>query len=689
MNRATHILSLVALTLTCTISSCRKDLPEPEPEVENPTIVIAPNAIWINDATSSTLQSVDSVVIVFSGNTEQLLQMAVGKTIVSGIAENAPYGFMRRITAIDQAGSLYTLTTEEVPMTEAFQELNIDYSKTFTVDDTARSGPVFTINLPDVVVFDNDGNNGTTHDQVRVNGSVDVTPVFNLAIRISGSTLQAAKLEGKFQADLTNTVIAGGAVGSFGGEVTIYEQPLAPIAIPSTPIVVVPVLVVSVGAQGSIQVSVEAGYTNSLEVGAHVEYAGGAWQTGFSRSMTATHSISAINGSIEAKAYVAPSLDLRFWGSKWAKGYVRAEAYVSANASLIPTPGCQVRAGVNAGLGAQLGIFGWNFIEVEFPSIFDYNTLLYTCTASAGGPVADFSAQPVSVVAGGTVNFTDQSTGTPSVWQWEFVGGTPSSSTAQSPSVVYNTPGTYDVVLTVSNANGSNSLTRPTYITVSNGSPPCGGQSTVTDIDGNVYNVVAIGDQCWMAENLKTSQYQDGSSIPNETEDNTWVELASGAWAHYNNNSQYDAIYGKLYNWYAVSDPRNVCPTGWHVPTDAEWQQLEAALGMPSTELAQTAFRGGAQNVGGKLKSAGTQYWYTPNYGATNESGFSGLPGGFRNTNGANGGYLVMEFQSLWWSSTESDLDWAWFRKIHYNFNSVYRLTEFKSNGFNVRCVKD
>jgi uncharacterized protein (TIGR02145 family) len=192
--------------------------------------------------------------------------------------------------------------------------------------------------------------------------------------------------------------------------------------------------------------------------------------------------------------------------------------------------------------------------------------------------------------------------------------------------------------------------------------------------DGYTYSSIVLGNgQEWMAANLRTTTYANGDPIPNVTDDTQWQNLTTGAWAHYNNDSQYENPYGKLYNWYTVADPRNVCPTGWHVPSDAEWTVL-------------CDYLGGGAVVGGKMKSTGTAYWLTPNTGATNESGFSGLPGGYRNLGGTFGNIGA---NGLWWSSTEDGTDSAWFRALSYDSGHVYRSNGGKANGFSVRCLRD
>ena len=196
---------------------------------------------------------------------------------------------------------------------------------------------------------------------------------------------------------------------------------------------------------------------------------------------------------------------------------------------------------------------------------------------------------------------------------------------------------------------------------------------SMTDQQGNVYKTIVIGTQEWMAENLKTTVYRNGNAIDNIIENYQWLDLTTGAWASYNNDNQYDCPYGKLYNWFAVADPRYLCPTGWHVPTDGEWTAL-------------TDYLGGEEFAGGKMKTTGTQYWLDPNQDATNESGFSGLPGGTRNLGGDFGDVISY---GLWWSSSEYDTGSAWFRDLDWYDGNANRSYGYKQAGFSVRCLRD
>ncbi|MCD4679706.1 MAG: fibrobacter succinogenes major paralogous domain-containing protein [Bacteroidales bacterium] len=195
---------------------------------------------------------------------------------------------------------------------------------------------------------------------------------------------------------------------------------------------------------------------------------------------------------------------------------------------------------------------------------------------------------------------------------------------------------------------------------------------TMTDVEGNVYNIVTIGTQTWMAENLKVTKYNNDTVIPLVT-GTTWEILTTPAYCWYDNDEDtYKDTYGALYNWYTVNTGM-LCPTGWHVPTDVEWTEL-------------IDFLGGENVAGGKLKEIGTDHWVSPNIGATDENGFTALPGGYRNFDGVF--YNIGE-NGNWWSSTEDGTGGAWYRKIQNSITDVSRLSYMKQRGFSIRCVKD
>ena len=202
---------------------------------------------------------------------------------------------------------------------------------------------------------------------------------------------------------------------------------------------------------------------------------------------------------------------------------------------------------------------------------------------------------------------------------------------------------------------------------------------TVSDIDGNIYKIVTIGNQTWTKSNLIVSRYRNGDPIPQVQDPSQWANLTTGAWCYYNNDPANGLIYGKLYNWYAVNDPRGIAPIDWHVPSDAEWTIL-------------TDFLGGINVAGGKMKAKGTieegtGLWISPNFEGANSSGFTGLPGGGR-FGGSSTLFNFISLEAEWISSTGID-GYVRIRALNYYYGSIFRASVMKSNGFSVRCLKN
>lgn len=198
---------------------------------------------------------------------------------------------------------------------------------------------------------------------------------------------------------------------------------------------------------------------------------------------------------------------------------------------------------------------------------------------------------------------------------------------------------------------------------------------TMTDQDGNTYKTITIGSQTWMAENLRTTKYRNGDNIPKTTSNSSWASTVSGAYCIYNNSvdPSFIATYGSLYNWFAINDSRNIAPEGWHVPTNAEWDIL-------------IQFLGGSSVGGGKMKESGMLHWNSPNSGATNESGFTALPGGLRHYDGSFG---MLKEHGSWWSTTISGNGDVWIKDIFLENANIESYEFGKTFGFSVRCVKD
>lgn len=204
---------------------------------------------------------------------------------------------------------------------------------------------------------------------------------------------------------------------------------------------------------------------------------------------------------------------------------------------------------------------------------------------------------------------------------------------------------------------------------------------TITDNDGNAYNTITIGSQCWMAENLKVTHYQNGDPILRVNSPSEWGNLATGASCSYDTSETQVSTYGRLYNWYAVNDGRGIAPPGWRVPTDDDWKQLEMYLGMSQADADKDdEYRG---SIGDKLKAASG--WNGGGNG-TNESGFTALPAGYRYTDGT---FLRLGDYAYFWCATEYDNDYAWDRYLDRFVSGVGRYNDPKRCGFSVRLIKE
>ena len=207
---------------------------------------------------------------------------------------------------------------------------------------------------------------------------------------------------------------------------------------------------------------------------------------------------------------------------------------------------------------------------------------------------------------------------------------------------------------------------------------PCGDNITIIDLrDNRIYKIVGVGAQCWFQENLNATNYLNGDMIPYVTDNTAWINLASGAYCNYNNDVNNANVYGGLYNWYAAHDIRKLCPKGWHVPKNSEWQTLSDYLG-------------GNSLAGGKMKEAGTVHWNSPNTGAASESGFGfkDLPSGIRV--GTYGSFTDMGIGNYFWTTTEFNILSAIALGLSYNTATLNESDNFtKTSGFSIRCLKD
>jgi uncharacterized protein (TIGR02145 family) len=201
---------------------------------------------------------------------------------------------------------------------------------------------------------------------------------------------------------------------------------------------------------------------------------------------------------------------------------------------------------------------------------------------------------------------------------------------------------------------------------------------TMTDQEGNIYKTITIGTQTWMAENLRTTKYRNGNDITQVTSNTAWVNAGIsgiGAYCNYNNTINNDTIatFGRLYNWFTLSDIRNIAPSGWHVPTEAELTTL-------------FTFLGGISVAGGKLKESGTSHWVSPSMGGNNSSGFTALPGGCRIGDGT---FMDILYVGNWWSSSGYNITSAFCFYLNFEYDNIFALDYNKDMGLAIRCVRD
>lgn len=196
------------------------------------------------------------------------------------------------------------------------------------------------------------------------------------------------------------------------------------------------------------------------------------------------------------------------------------------------------------------------------------------------------------------------------------------------------------------------------------------------DVDGNKYPTTKICNQTWMAKNLEVSKYKNGDPIPQVQDPIIWETLTTGAWCYYGGNGDFGSVYGKLYNWYAVNDPRGLAPDGWHIPTDVEWTSLSNCLG-------------GEAVAGGKLKNTESRYWFQVSIASSNSSGFSGLPGGYFNNNGFDFLFEENTFRGYWWTGTPIDAGNAKAYYVDSQNEALANSSYLKKIGMSVRCVKN
>ena len=317
-----------------------------------------------------------------------------------------------------------------------------------------------------------------------------------------------------------------------------------------------------------------------------------------------------------------------------------------------------------------------NEITLTTPSVVNLPTLTTTATSSIASTTA---------VSGGSISSDGGATITARGVCWS----TSANPTVALSSKTIDGTGTGIFTSTMSGLTANTTYFIRAYATNSAGTAYGAGLSfttsntssatSVTDVDGNTYQLVTICSQTWTKSNLNVSHYRNGDVIPQITDATQWLNSTTGAWCYYANTSSNGTIYGKLYNWYAVNDPRGLAPAGYHIPSNTEWDTLSNCLGGDSISASA-------------MKETGNTHWTTSNTDATNSSGFTGLPGGalYQSDLGVAGIFQGIGSSAYFWSSTPFMTSVsAWYRKLQ-NFNGYFvKAYLYNQNGFSVRCIKD
>ncbi len=297
-------------------------------------------------------------------------------------------------------------------------------------------------------------------------------------------------------------------------------------------------------------------------------------------------------------------------------------------------------------------------------------------------PIANFSANAISGESPLVVTFSDLTSNNPTSWNWSFGDG--STSNEQNPEHTFDTDGSYTVSLIATNNEGADTLVKANYISVGNNGggngEPCPGTPTVTDVDGNTYNTVLIGNQCWMKENLRVGMRINGAE--NMLDDDVVEKYC------YDDDLANCETYGGLYQWVEMMNYTNqegaqgICPSGWHIPSDQDWKNMEMYLGMSQTEANAPDWRG--DDEGDKLKT--TTGWLDGGNG-TNSSGFTALPSGYRA--GEDSGFEALGNSAFWWTSTPFSDVQTWYRSVGPYVSKIQRTYNYNGSGISVRCIKD
>jgi uncharacterized protein (TIGR02145 family) len=597
------------------------------------------------------------------------------------------YGYLRKVTNAFQDANEWVANTEQATLEDAIEYIDLADSLQILLngpDKAIVNGKLIPIKnsyFHPGISFDSKMNLMSLQDVDLIStnyfsakileGSLDFNPILHRALKISGfpPSLDYFKFSAggmmEFNMDMEFKATApyneSEDIRIFYLEIPVFNIGIIPV-VAYTAIYIGYEIDLDITGTTLLNLDSQAG----LEVG--VEY-----DNGFNSIYEKTLNFDAdldwgATADVGAKIFVRPEFGMKIVG--FASGYLNVEPYLRADAGVTyPNYDWHVGmyAGLDANIGCNVGILGFDLLDYDY-TFANFETELYynSGTLENKPPYSDFSfSQNMGYSGDGyMIEFTNKTKNGASSQRWDF--GDRETSDIVNPVHVFARSGLYEIELISNNCYGSHTARKTIYV------GPCAGIETVTDIDGNVYNTVQVGERCWLRENLKTTHYNDGTSINHVSENSQWNGYAQGAYCWYDNNEGANKnVYGALYNFEAASSGK-LCPAGWSVPTATQWSNFQSNFETAAAD---------------KIRETGTTYWYGDNESSTNETNYSARAGGYRSSFGE---FLNIKKQANWWTSTLVTAGVANSRTIWYNANNFdYVTNSSPGNGFSVRCIMD
>lgn len=686
-----YLSLLLLLFLVFSLFSCTKD-DKSETATQN-DVVLLYNNVKIIDSLSLSLNMDNTLLdqgkyeFSFTGNVPNI---TTGDIIVGAQGD----GFIRKVISTTVNGNRISLQTTQGSMSNVFRDgkfklvLNSEsgrnsspslgnFSHTFNNQNLFQSG-IFSLVLDQGMI---DYNSNWVFD----------FEFENLGLKYFEMGLTNATLN----ATMTTTLTASQSVNLLDDTVSLIQGPremwtktfLVPAVLVGVP-VLVPVkinvdydVLLNYATTIDAELSRSGTFTSNNELNLGIKYSEGQWTDLNSFNTNSGFSLSSYNGNanITSNLSITPRFDVKLYGLLGPYLIAGPKCEFAGNVHLPLTPfsdsDFEINGSLISSLGAEIKILDETLVDKSLGPFETSKVSLYKLPSeiskvSGDNQMGAFSQPLQNNLKVKVIDSQDLPCKNTSV-HFKIEDGNGNFAGENEKIVLTDNQGFASISWTLGNS-GSQKVSAKvlkadgTNITASPNEFMAIGNSECDDI----YQTVTIGSQIWMQKNLNVCKYRNGDDIPQVTDPNQWAYLTTGAWCYYVNNTENGPVYGKLYNWYAVNDPRGLAPAGYHVSNNTEWGILVTYLG-------------GESAAGGKMKA--TALWNIPNTDDTNSSGFSGLPGGFRNGAGT---FYYIGTNGYWWSSTEYSTALAWFHGL-FSSEGLVGSYPSKTNGFSVRCLRD